>query len=268
MKRNTNETSSDIEEEEVSRSNIKERFKKIWSLNIIQRLLCFLSSIWIYVPIIAGIITAMLYMIPLAYTSWVLFLSLGNAGWANLIYAYNLNRENLPLGIVLAILESMVFLVGLTLFIWGFIQIVRARKNEINITQTGPYKHIRHPQHLGIILISLHFALRIRPDFASHIFIYFRVGDILSWVLFCFILIIWSDIEERKLQKRYPEEFADYKNRTGFFFPKIGNRQTLKIQEKKRYYYLIRYLIFFIIYCIVVLIMFLAFFFQIGRAHV
>ncbi len=216
-----------------------------------------LSSIWVYVPIIAGIITAMLYMIPLAYTSWVLFLSLGNGGWANLIYGFNLYENYLPLGIVLVILESMVFLVGLTLFIWGFIQIVRARKNETNITQTGPYKHIRHPQHLGIILISLPFALRIRPGFAYHIFIRFRVGDILSWVLFCFVLIIWSDIEERKLQKTHPEEFADYKNRTGFFFPKIGNRQTLIIQEKKRYYYLIRYLIFFIIYCFVVLIMFL-----------
>jgi len=32
-----------------------------------------LCSIWVYVPIIAGIITPMLYMIPLAYTSWVLF---------------------------------------------------------------------------------------------------------------------------------------------------------------------------------------------------
>jgi len=250
MKRNTDETSLDIEEEETGRSRMKLK-------DVLTKVILVLSSIWVYVPIIAGIITAMLYMIPLAYTSWVLFFSLGNGGWANLIYAYNLNREDLPLGIVLAILESIVFLVGLTLFIWGFIQIVRARKNEINITQTGPYKYIRHPQHLGIILISLHFALRIRPDFASHIFIYFRVGDILSWVLFCFILIIWSDIEERKLQKKYPEEFAEYKNRTGYFFPKIGNRQTLKILKKKKNYYLIRYLIFFIIYCIVVLIMFL-----------
>lgn len=59
------------------------------------------------------------------------------------------------------------------------------------------------------------------------------------------------------MRKKYPEEFADYKNRTGFFFPKIGNRQTLIIQEKKRYYYLIRYLSFFVIYCVIVLIMFL-----------
>jgi len=109
---------------------------------------------------------------------------------------------------------------------------------------------------LGIILVSLPFVFWLH-GFFFNIFLKIRVGDILSWVLFCFILIIWSDIEERKMQKKYPEEFTNYKNSTGFFFPKISDKETLKIQKKKRDYYLIRYLSFFIIYCIVVLIMFL-----------
>ncbi len=224
---------------------------------VVTKIILILSSIWVYVPIIAGIITQMLYMIPLAYTSWILFFSLGYASWADLIYVFGLGGKYLPLGIFLFIIDIAVFISGLTLFIWGFIHIVRARKNDINIAQTGPYKYIRHPQHLGIILISLPFALWILPRFDFGIGISIRVGDILSWVLFCFVLIIWSDIEERKMLKTYPEEFADYKNSTGFFFPKIGNKKALEIQKKKRYYYLIRYLIFFIIYCVAVLIMFL-----------
>jgi len=143
----------------------------------------------------------------------------------------------------------------LTLLIWGIIQIVQAKKNDVHLAQTGPYKYIRHPQHLGIILISLPFVFLLQFGFLFNIYVRIRVGDILSWVLFCFILIIWSDIEERKMQKKYPEEFSIYKSKTGFFFPKIGDKRTLKIQEKRKYYYLIRYLSFFIIYCIVVLIM-------------
>ncbi len=223
---------------------------------IVKKIALFSISVWVYVPIIAGLITQMLYMIPLAYTSWVLFLSLGYASWADLIYIFGLGGKYLPLGIFLFVFECIIFVVGLTLFFWGFIHIVRVRKNDINIAQTGPYKYIRHPQHLGIILSSLPFAIWIIPRFDSGILISIRVGDILSWVLFCFVLIIWSDVEERKLQKTYPEEFATYKTRTGFFFPKIRNQKTLKIQKKKCYY-IIRYLSFFLIYCIVALIMYL-----------
>ncbi len=216
-----------------------------------------LSSIWVYVPIIAGIITPMIYMIPLAYTSWVLFFSLGHASWANMLYGFGFKGKYLPLGILLTVFEIAAFIGGLTLFVWGFIHIAQAKKNNVHLAQTGPYKYIRHPQHFGIILISLPFVFLVRSSFNFSISIRIRAGDIISWVLFCLILIIWSDIEERKMRKKYPEEFANYKNSTGFFFPKIGDKETLTIQKKKRYYYLIRYLIFFIFYCIVVLIMFL-----------
>lgn len=223
---------------------------------VVAKVILVLSSIWVYMPIIAGIFAHMIYMIPLAYTSWVLFLSLGGS-WAEMGSGFTFDGKYIPLGILAFIFEIAVFIVGVTLFIWGFIQIVRVRKNDVHIAQTGPYKYIRHPQHLGIILISLSFVFLRNSIYDSHICVSFRFGDILSWILFCFILIIWSDIEERKMHNRYPEEFADYTSKTGFFFPKIGDKQTLKIQKKKRYYYLIRYFIFFIIYCVAVLSMFL-----------
>ncbi len=203
-----------------------------------------------------SIFAHMIWMIPLAYTSWVLFLSFGG-DWAELGFGIGLTGDNLPLGIVVLILAIIIFFAGVTLFIWGIIQIVLARKNEISLIQTGPYKYIRHPQHLGIILSSIPFVFLLKSVLRSSINLGFRYGDLLSWILFCLILIIWSDIEERKMQKKYPEEFAIYRSTTGFFFPKIRNKETQEIQERKRYYYLIRYLIFFSIYCSVVLIMFL-----------
>ena len=50
---------------------------------IIAKIVLFLSSIWVYVPIIVGIFAHIIWMLPLAYTSWVLFLSFGG-DWAEL----------------------------------------------------------------------------------------------------------------------------------------------------------------------------------------
>ena len=140
----------------------------------------------------------MLSVIPIAYTSWFLFLAFeGRLSWASSIYFLSL-----PFEIVLYIFDCILFIFGLILFFWGFVHIVKTRRNDSRLTQTGPYHHIRHPQHLGIILFSLPFALVI-PWFKYTI----RISDILSWALFCIVLIIWSDIEERKMRKKYPEEF-------------------------------------------------------------
>ncbi|MHA1420412.1 MAG: methyltransferase family protein, partial [Candidatus Heimdallarchaeaceae archaeon] len=183
---------------------------------VIAKIVLFLSSIWVYVPIIVGIIIPMVLSIPLAYTSWILFFSFGG-DWAELYTGIGLTGDNLPLGIVVLILAIIIFIAGVTLFIWGIIQIVLARKKDISIIQTGPYKYIRHPQHLGIILSSIPFLFLLKSVLRSTIRLGFRYGDLLSWILFCFILIIWSDIEERKMQKKYPEEFAIYQSTTGFF---------------------------------------------------
>lgn len=197
----------------------------------------------------------MIWMMPLAYTSWVLFLSFGG-DWAEIHVGIGLTGDNLPLGIVVLILAIIIFFAGVTLFVWGIIQIVLARKKDISLIQTGPYKYIRHPQHLGIILSSLPFLFLLKSVLRSSIRLGFRYGDLLSWILFCFFLIIWSDIEERKMQKKYPEEFAIYQSTTGFFFPKIRNKEAQEIKAKRWHYYLIRYLVFFIIYCGIALIIY------------
>ncbi|GAH93859.1 unnamed protein product, partial [marine sediment metagenome] len=122
--------------------------------------------------------------IPLAYTSWVLFFSLGHASWANMLYGFGFEGNYLPLGILLTVFEIAAFIGGLTLFVWGFIQIVQAKKNNVHLAQTGPYKYIRHPQHFGIILISLPFVFFLQAGLNFSIYIKIRAGDILSWVLF------------------------------------------------------------------------------------
>ncbi len=129
---NTDEEDIDVEKE-VGRTKVRERFK-INVKEVIAKLLLFLSSIWLYVPIVLGISAQMIWMMPLAYTSWLLFLSFGG-DWAEVGFGIGLTGDKLPLGIVVIILAIIIFFAGVTLFIWGIIQIVeRIRKKGGNHT--------------------------------------------------------------------------------------------------------------------------------------
>ena len=94
-------------------------------------------------------------MFPAAFTSWWLFTYLGEKNWLLGIISANDNM------ITLIVIEFLIFGIGLSLFIWGVYLIARSRLKNTGLVKTGPYKYIRHPQHLGIILMSLSISLYI-----------------------------------------------------------------------------------------------------------
>ena len=128
--------------------------------------------------------------------------------------------------------------------------LVKGKKSGQNIIQTGPYRLIRHPQNFGILLIALPFALYI-PGLND---LGIRIGEILSWTLFGLILIIYSDIEEYKLSKKFPEEFSNYQVKTGFFYPKLNFRKS---KNDKPIYYRKRYLFLLLGYILLVFTVFI-----------
>ncbi len=79
-----------------------------------------------------------------------------------------------------------------------------------------------------------------------------RVGDLVIWIFFTLLLVIYSDIEDYRLKKRLPEEFLVYQSNTGFIFPKIVqlNRFQLKwIRENRllKYSFLVVMLFIFLV---------------------
>jgi hypothetical protein len=148
--------------------------------------------------------------------------------------------------IALIVIEFLIFSIGLMLFVWGVILIARARLKNAGLVTTGPYRLIRHPQHLGLILMSLCISLYI--PWSQDTFI--RIGEIVSWSFFSLVLIIMSDFEDKKLAKKFGEEFHQYRSHTGFFFPRILHRDKTRktifeIKFWKRYIFLgIGYLAF------------------------
>ena len=199
----------------MSSYSIRMEERNLWK-KISSRIVVGLTMIWIYLPIVGNMISLMTWILPALYYSW---------------YLFNYNSEifhwiegqvvgyGFPTYLVLIILESIVFVFGFYLLISGIVHLARARKNKINVVKTGPYKYIRHPQHLGIILIIFPFALIIPNVYGI------RIANILSFLLNVVILIIVSKIEEINMKQKHTEEYFQYAQQTGFFIPRIRKRE-------------------------------------------
>jgi len=143
------------------------------------------------------------------------------------------------------ITKTIIFLVGLVLFAVSIAQLVYWLKKEKKIVRQGIYKYIRHPQNLAIIIM-------IFPFF---IFYGVRIGDIVTWVQFIFLMIIYSDFEDLRLNKKYPYEFQNYYKNSGFVLPKFVSLKfldSLSIFKNKK----LRYIILFLIYILAIIILY------------
>ena len=108
-------------------------------------------------------------------------------------------------------LKVMIFIVGFILFIISLTYLVIGIKKNVGLVQERIYKRVRHPQNLSIIIMV----------FPLFLYRGCRMGDFVSWVQFIFIMIIYSDIGDIRLKKKYPEEFQLYYENTGFFLPRV-----------------------------------------------
>lgn len=181
--------------------------------NVIAKITIGFCAIYSYIPIIIGILAPMATIIGgLLYFSWRFFFGYNYASWT--WYYYIIPEEVIPF---LIVIEVIIFCIGFLIFLIGLITLVIGKKREENIVQWGIYKHFRHPQNLGIILIVFPFALYI-PGFED---IGIRIGEIVSWGLFAFFQCLLSYYEEWMLFKKYNIEFLKYRATTGFFLPKF-----------------------------------------------
>ena len=221
---------------------------------IIEKILLLPTLIWIYTPIIAGILITMTHYLPIAFASWWIFSFLGTGWLINLIVI----RSD-ALGFLIAI-EVILFILGLILFLWGLIYLANIRLKKQGLATGGPYRFNRHPQHLGIILMTLVNSLYI-PWAVHH---YIRVGSILSWSLFSLFMIIFSELEEKKLLKIYGNVYLDYRQETGMFFPRISkkNRRKRELTEIKHWKRIVFILVFYI--CFIALFRFIGYIVRLG----
>ena len=79
------------------------------------------------------------------------------------------------------------------------------------IITSGIYSYIRHPQHLGQLLLYIGMTI-----LSSGLY------SILFYPAYMVIIIILSKREEKELLKEYAEAYSQYKGKVPFLIPKLG----------------------------------------------
>jgi len=215
---------------------------------VVEKLIGGISFIILYIPIILGILAPMIVLI-----GWDLYISwniIGSSFTSWTWYYYLIPPGLLPFYIFI---EITILCFGLGLFLTGLFTLIREKIHGVNLVRSGIYKYIRHPQNLGIIIMVFPFTLYV-PGFLD---LGIRMGEIASWMIFTFLMCLYSYYEEWRLLERYNRFFSDYYNTTGFMTPKIfrnkENSLTLgRILLKVGISFVTFTLIFVLFYCLVI----------------
>jgi len=169
------------------------------------------------------------YLVPLvqslpALGPWVGLMTLPFATYLIMFFT------NLPVSIVdtlsaffapfpILVLERMFIIVGFFLLVYSAAYL-RMKRNG-GIVTSGPYRLIRHPQYLGMILSTLgltSWSIWI----LNH---YFGIGflspsqTIGVWFIELFAYILLALVEELFLSRNYAANFNDYKSQVPFLIP-------------------------------------------------
>ena len=179
------------------------------------------------------------YLVPLVQSLpplgvWTGLMTLPFASYLIMMFA------NLPVNLPRALFEFFLFpflilekafiIVGLLILVYSVVYL-RMKKKEGLVT-SGPYQLVRHPQYLGMILLTLGFT-------SWSVWILnntFGIGflspsqTIGVWFIELFAYLLLAYIEEQFLSRNYGESFENYKRQVPFFIPFLKtNRKDLDI---------------------------------------
>jgi protein-S-isoprenylcysteine O-methyltransferase Ste14 len=215
---------------------------------IVRRAAQAAASIVVYLPVIAGILTPMVWLLPAWYLSWNYAAYIFPFG--SLWNGFILLDLSPGLSILLSVAGDLVLVSGLLLFVYGVVEMARKRRAGVQLVQTGPYFWVRHPQHLGILLLLLplslgHAVLGLRT-------VGIRPGDVLSWTLMAFILLAIADYEESVLSKKLGDAYDEYASSVGFivpFLPKVSVRLPESLRKGQPLRYIAMFGVFYLAVC-------------------
>jgi len=107
------------------------------------------------------------------------------------------------------------FALGLALAVWARLYLGRnwgmpmSRKDEPELVTTGPYRSVRHPIYSGLILAMIGTAIAVS--------VYWLVAVVLLGSYFLYSAVM----EERYLERQFPDAYPGYKHSTKMLIPFI-----------------------------------------------
>jgi len=129
--------------------------------------------------------------------------------------------------------EIYIMLFGFMFYIFTLIYQLKHRKQLI---RTGPYRYVRHPQYIALIIMTLGMTLIIfqtSPIFNFDLNIDGYVLIFLIWIGEVLAYIVLAKIEDYALKAKYGDEFLDYANNVSFMVPFLKLKR-IKIEKKSQ----------------------------------
>jgi protein-S-isoprenylcysteine O-methyltransferase Ste14 len=109
---------------------------------------------------------------------------------------------------IVMLLSNLLLIAGIWLVFSGWEQVYRA---EGRLVTDGVYAWVRHPQYTGIFVITLGFMIQW-PTLATLILWPFVIG----------MYVQLARREEQDVLKEFPVEYAEYRESTPMFFPRLA----------------------------------------------
>lgn len=181
---------------------------------------------------VAGYILPLFQSLP-PLGVWTGLMTLPAASYLILIFANlpaNLPRALHAFFMPIHIPEKILIIIGLLIFVYS-VAYLKIKKKE-GLIISGPYHLVRHPQYLGIILMTLGFT-SWSVWILNHTF---GIGflspsqTIDAWFIELFAYILLANIEELYLSREYGKSFKKYQSQVPFLIPFLKfNRKSLEI---------------------------------------
>ncbi len=120
--------------------------------------------------------------------------------------------------------ELYLAIFGAVIFLYSLIHLIRNRK--AGLIMTGLYKYVRHPQYLGIIIMTSGLTLLcLRTTSPISILPGIMVdysGILFIWAVEVVLYIILGKIEDLSLKAKFEGEFLEYAEKVSFMLPFIN----------------------------------------------
>jgi protein-S-isoprenylcysteine O-methyltransferase Ste14 len=126
-----------------------------------------------------------------------------------------LTGENLFVSIFLGFIlpiSNVIILIGILLIIFGWRKIYRAKGQLVT---TGIYGHVRHPQYLGFLLLTLGMNVQ-----------WIMISTLLLWPILVILYYRLAKEEDKELEERFGEEYLKYKRMVPILIPRIHRTRS------------------------------------------
>jgi len=109
--------------------------------------------------------------------------------------------------IILLPLSNIIMLIGIVLIIFGWRQIFTAKGKLVT---TGIYAHVRNPQYLGMLLLTLGMNVQ-----------WLTILSLLLWPLLVILYYRLAREEAKEMEEKFGEKFRKYEQNVPLFIPHL-----------------------------------------------